>query len=201
MEGNGQRELMLGTGRSPAAGRGRRDRSAGRWRWFPRTGRPKALIPEFTLAENVALGSGTRRRWVHGWWIDWAEARRRTAALLARLRCASRPGPDVPASQLSGGNQQKLVLARALEGDPAVCWPRTRPAALTSPQPRRFMTGFAKPAATGLAVVVYSSDLDEVLALGCDRLVVMARGGLSELSARAPGRRWGRAMLQGWHDP
>jgi simple sugar transport system ATP-binding protein len=199
VEGNGQRELMRGlAGLLPLAA-GTRQVSEP-VTLVPEDRTTEALIPEFTLAENLVLGSGPTAPWRRGWWIDWAEARRRTAALLPAYEVRA-PGPDVPARQLSGGNQQKLVLARALEGRPAVLLAENPTRGLDIAATAGIHDRLRQASRDGVAVVVYSSDLDEVLALGCDRLLVVTRGRLSELSATTPRAEVGRAMLQGVAPP
>jgi simple sugar transport system ATP-binding protein len=85
------------------------------------------------------------------------------------------PGPDTPARNLSGGNLQKLVLGREFDGSPRV---------LIAAQPTRGLDvgaietvhGYLRAAAAeGVAVLLVSEDLDEILALA-DRVVVMYEG-------------------------
>jgi simple sugar transport system ATP-binding protein len=52
-------------------------------------------------------------------------------------------------------------------------------------------------ARAGIAVLVYSTDLDDVLALGCSRLVVMLRGAATEVPASTSREQVGRQMLAG----
>ncbi|WP_419919124.1 ABC transporter ATP-binding protein [Candidatus Poriferisocius sp.] len=84
-------------------------------------------------------------------------------------------GPDAPLWSLSGGNQQRVVLARELAAEPDV---------LLAAQPTRgldvgaieYMTErLRRTAATGVAVLLISSELEEILDLA-DRIVVMSRG-------------------------
>jgi ABC-type uncharacterized transport system ATPase subunit len=103
-------------------------------------------------------------------------------------------GPDVQARVLSGGNQQKLVVGREITGAPT---------ALVVENPTRGLDVHATSAVhqrlreardLGAAVVLYSSDLDEVLDLA-DRVVVVYNGVVREV----PRDREivGRAMLGG----
>ena len=94
----------------------------------------------------------------------------------ARLRVVCR-GPDEPVGRLSGGNQQKVALAK---------WLRASPVVLIVDEPTRGVDVGAKAeihqllfrlAAEGTAVVVISSDLPEVLAVA-DRILVMREGRL-----------------------
>ena len=93
------------------------------------------------------------------------------------------PGPDVPVRNLSGGNLQKLVLGREFGGEPRV---------LVAAQPTRGLDvgaietvhGYLRDAAaSGVAVLLISEDLDEIRALA-DRVLVMYEGAVvGELDA------------------
>jgi len=134
----------------------------------------EGLIPTFSLVENLVLGASSDARWSRGPWIRWTNAIARTRELIDEFQIRA-SGPGAPARSLSGGNQQRLVFARAIEGNPAV---------LVAENPTRGLdvraTTFVHErlrslAASGVAVLVYSTDLDEVLALA-DRVVVWYRG-------------------------
>ena len=108
---------------------------------------------------------------------DGAATRSRTL----RVRCT---GPDQVAKSLSGGNQQKVVMAK---------WLATRPRILLLDEPTRGIDVGAKQeiydlifelAAEGLAIVVVSSELPEVLALA-DRILVMCEGRMAGTLTRA----------------
>jgi ABC-type sugar transport system ATPase subunit len=105
-------------------------------------------------------------------------ARRRGAAAVARLCTALRIAPgavDVPTARLSGGNQQKVAVAK---------WLVRRPKVLLLDEPTRGVDVMAKAdihqelratAAAGSALLVSSSEISELLTL-CDRVLVMFRG-------------------------
>ena len=192
IEGNGQRELMLGIAGllRPTAGE---ITVRGRVALVPEDRTTEGLIPELTLTENVALALGADAEWVHGPWLDWAAAGRRTAELLPAFDVLAR-GPDTPAGMLSGGNQQKLILARALEGQPDALVVENPTRGLDIRATAAIRQRLRDAAAAGLAVLVYSSDLDEVLEWG-ERIVVMARGELREMPAGASREEIGAAML------
>jgi simple sugar transport system ATP-binding protein len=195
VEGNGQRELMLGLAGLLPLVEGARSVTEPVV-LVPEDRTTEALIPDFTLTENLVLGSGMAAPWFHGWWIDWREARRRTGALLPAYDVRA-PNADVTARQLSGGNQQKLVLARALTARPAVLLAENPTRGLDIAATAAVHDRLREASREGIAVVVYSSDLDEVLSLGCDRLLVMAGGALTELPAGSTRSAVGEAMLQG----
>lgn len=146
-----------------------------------------ALILSFSLTENVALkGAGMRRGR-----IEWL-TRRREAQLLTREYDVRATSVDDAVSALSGGNQQKLVLARELSDRPALIVAENPTRGLDIRATAAVHTRLRDAAARGSAVVVYSSDLDEVLALAT-RVVAVHAGRLTNV----PNDREavGRAML------
>jgi simple sugar transport system ATP-binding protein len=100
---------------------------------------------------------------------------RELALALIRRYDIKAPGPETRARDLSGGNLQKLVLGREFEGEPRV---------LLAAQPTRGLDvgaietvhGYLRDAsARGVAVLMISEDLDELMALS-DRILVMYEG-------------------------
>ena len=186
VEGNGQRELLRVI--------------AGVWRpdvgdlevrgvpgFVPEDRTTEGLIPAMTVTENVVLGAGAGagagpgapwigRKWPH--FIDWRAAGESGARLLERygVRVGS-AGAATPVGALSGGNQQKLVIGRALLGNRSVIVAEnpTRGLDVRSAAAVHDRLRTATAAAAGVGVVFYSSDLDEVLELA-DRVVVLSRG-------------------------
>jgi simple sugar transport system ATP-binding protein len=84
-------------------------------------------------------------------------------------------GPDVPAWQLSGGNLQKVVLAREFSGDPEVLVAASPTRGLDVAGIETVHSYLRGAAERGVAVLLISEDLDEILALA-DRVVVMFEG-------------------------
>jgi ABC-type uncharacterized transport system ATPase subunit len=125
--------------------------------------------------------------------VDWASARRRTAALLPEFDVRA-PSADVLAGMLSGGNQQKLILARALEASPGVLVVENPTRGLDVLASSAVHDRIRQAAARGVAVLVYSSDLDEVLDLS-QRLLVVTRGQVTGMPATANRDEVGAAML------
>ena len=130
---------------------------------------------------NVTLGrlSTVARR---GWWIDPAAERRLAVDLCDRLG-VRRNSMEQPVAELSGGNQQKVVIARWLARDSDV---------LLFDEPTRGIDVAAKEtvyrlleelARAGKALVVASSEVEELLTL-CDRIAVMSAGRLAAVFER-----------------
>jgi general nucleoside transport system ATP-binding protein len=148
-----------------------------------------AMVLEMSLVENVALRDLAQRRGR----MPWDQLRRDTEALAERFDVRA-GGVESAGGELSGGNQQKLVLGREL-GD--------RPAMVVAENPTRGLDIRATAAvqehlraarAAGSAVVLYSSDLDEVLALA-DRMIVVHNGRVQEVPRPHTREGVGRAML------
>jgi general nucleoside transport system ATP-binding protein len=195
VEGSGQRELLRAlAGRCNISdGTLSRPDIVG---FVPEDRHHDAMLLDHSLAENVALrGAGSRQGT-----LSWKNVHASTMALV-RAYDVRAESTQMPARALSGGNQQKLILARELEAtsDQPV------PKALVVENPTRGLDVRATAAvhqrlreagARGAAVIIYSSDLDEVLALA-SRVFVMYDGTLRELPSDRDAI--GRAML-GLHD-
>ena len=129
---------------------------------------PMSIAANITLPVAAALSQPLRPR-PHG---DGARDRRGASGSGSR---SARPSVDLAVAKLSGGNQQKVVLSK---------WLNTRPAVLILDEPTRGIDVGAKAevhamigelAAEGMAIILISSDLPEVLAMS-DRILVMREG-------------------------
>jgi ABC-type uncharacterized transport system ATPase subunit len=137
----------------------------------------RGLLLDFNLAENSILGADDRPSVAVGPWHSWLNRdaiRRRTEKILKAFDVRP-PDPDLPARSLSGGNQQKLILGRELEEGPKL---------LLVAQPTRGVDiggiefihrRLVEMRDAGCAVLLVSSELEEVTALS-DRLLVMREG-------------------------
>lgn len=136
----------------------------------------EGLLMLAPLYENAALGHQTRPPFARGIWFDRDAARQRTAEIVEEFDVRT-PGVDVSALALSGGNQQKLIFGREMRSEPLL---------LLASQPTRGIDVGAQAAiwdqirearAKGLAVLLFSADLEELIGLS-DTLMVMFRGRL-----------------------
>jgi general nucleoside transport system ATP-binding protein len=193
VEGNGQRELLRTVaGRlMPLRGRLEVARPIG---FIPEDRTSEGLISEFSLTENVVLGLGRDAPWIHGGRIGWREARDQTAELLNEFGIVA-AGPDARAGTLSGGNQQKLIVARELARKPAVLVAENPTRGLDVAAAAAIHARLRSAAAAGAAVLFHSSDLDEVLHLA-ERVVVVARGTITEVPFTASRTEIGNLMLR-----
>jgi simple sugar transport system ATP-binding protein len=193
VEGNGQRELLRAVaGRiMPLRGRLKVARPIG---FIPEDRTSEGLIPELSLTENVVLGLGHTAPWSRGGRVRWREARTRTAELLEEFGIVA-SGPEASAASLSGGNQQKLIVARELSRRPAVLVAENPTRGLDVSAAAGIHARIRAAAQAGAAVLFHSSDLDEVLHLA-QRVIVMARGVMVEAPFTASRTEVGSMMLK-----
>lgn len=146
-----------------------------------------AVALEMNIVENVALRGAGARRGI----VPWRRLAERSTRLVAAFDVRG-PGVRAPVSALSGGNQQKLVLARELSGGAALVVAENPTRGLDVHATAQVHARLREARDAGAAVVVYSTDLDEVLQLATRVLVVHA-GQVRELPPER--ERVGRAML------
>jgi simple sugar transport system ATP-binding protein len=185
--GNGQRELgdvILGVTPVAAGSKHLDGRDATRWSVAKVRAAGVAFVPEdalgmaavggMTVVENMALGA-TRAYARHGGLsMAWGAARTDLSRALDRLGVTI-PSPDRPLGTLSGGNVQRVVLARELGRDPrlVVAFYPTRGLDVRSAVAARERLLAARDAGAGILLI--SEDLDELFSLS-DRLVVLFHG-------------------------
>ena len=133
------------------------------------------VLRDFTIAENVTLPSLDQFTRIAGL-LDGPAMQRETLGAIRQfnVRCT---GPTAPMRTLSGGNQQKVVLAKWLQTNPKVLIldEPTIGVDVGSKHEIRNMIGEA--ASKGIAVVVLTTELPDLLAL-CSRVLVMFRGAI-----------------------
>jgi simple sugar transport system ATP-binding protein len=140
-----------------------------------------------SLTENYMLrGAGARRGTVR-----WADAARATSEIVRQFDVRA-PSSDATAAMLSGGNQQKFILGRELEGPPSAVVIENPTRGLDIRATAFVHNRLLQARADGVAMMVYSGDLDEVLALA-DRVFVVYNGTVREVTVS--GDAIGRAML------
>jgi rhamnose transport system ATP-binding protein len=149
--------------------------------FVPEDRRQQGLVMDMSVEQNVALASlGTLR---HGGIISAKSERKLASDWATRLRIRFGRFTD-PVSQLSGGNQQKVVLAKWLSRHPAlliVDEPTRGIDVTTKAEVHQLLTQLA---GGGVAVLMISSELPEVLQVS-DRILVMREGRLAAEYARA----------------
>jgi simple sugar transport system ATP-binding protein len=189
VEGNGQTELIEAImGIQPLAGgtvvlggtdlarvgtRERRERGLG---YIPQDRQRDGLVLTAPLWENAALGHQTSAPFARGAWIDRKGAVRQTREIIEEFDVRT-PGPEVAALALSGGNQQKLVVGREMMAQPKVLIAAHPTRGIDVGAQADIWEDLRKARAAGLAVLLVSADLEELIGLS-DTLVVFLRGRL-----------------------
>jgi simple sugar transport system ATP-binding protein len=193
VSGNGQSELLdvLSGLLQPQSGQlelGDRTFEAGAWldpgtarqlglAHVPEDRHARALVMNFAAWESAVLGYDSLPQYGHAGWLNHQHMRRTTGEYMERFDVRPRD-PELQSSRFSGGNQQKLVLARELGQAPKV---------LLVGQPTRgvdigaiefIYSQLRALRQAGCAVLLVSSELDEILALS-DRVIVMYQGAVT----------------------
>ncbi len=213
IEGNGQTELVaaiIGTG-AMSAGSIRlngvditdasvRDRREGGLGYVPQDRHHEGLLLDAPLWENAALGHQTSPPYSKGFWMDRNGSRERTEEIRSEFDVRS-PSVDVSARALSGGNQQKLIVGREMSADPDVLIAAHPTRGIDVGAQADVWNQIREARANGLATLLISADLDELIGLS-DTIVVMFHGELvatldpSEIDPRTLGGYMTGAALQ-----
>ena len=171
LESSGHNEfLRVLSGRLvPARGDVRLPRRIG---FIPEDRHRDALALSLSVRENVALRDAGSRRGR----MPWEHIEHATRELISSYEIHG-AAPDVRAAALSGGNQQKLVVARELADDPELVVAENPARGLDVGATEAVHGALRSAADRGAGVVVYASDIDELLALA-DRIVVACNGSI-----------------------
>ena len=189
VEGNGQAELvetLIGM-RHASSGtvhlaeeditswttRDRREAGIG---YIPEDRHRHGLLLDSPLWENRILGHQTRPPAVKGAWLDVKGSRQDSRRIVDEYDVRT-PGIDTTARALSGGNQQKFIVGREMSGDPVLLM-ASHPTRGVDVGAQAQIWGHIKAARrAGLAVLLISADLDELIGLS-DTIQVLLRGRL-----------------------
>jgi simple sugar transport system ATP-binding protein len=187
VEGNGQSELLgallgtipLASGRIELAGeditntavRPRREKGVG---FIPEDRHRDGLLLPSSLWENSMLGHQTQEPNVNGFWIDRRGARKRTEAIVEEYDVRT-PGIEVSALALSGGNQQKLIVGREILATPTFLIAAHPTRGIDVGAQARVWDDLREARKAGLATLLISADLDELIGLS-DTLLVLYSG-------------------------
>jgi simple sugar transport system ATP-binding protein len=156
----------------------------------------RGLVLPFTLAENLALREYRSPEFSGRGWLRLGHMKRRAEKLLAEFDVRG-GGPEAYAASLSGGNQQKCVIARELASDPRV---------LIAAQPTRGLDVGAiefvhrrlvEERDKGRAILLVSLEMEEIRSLS-DRVLVIYEGAIvAELPPETSEEDFGIAMTGG----
>ncbi|MEU9396186.1 sugar ABC transporter ATP-binding protein [Streptomyces sp. NPDC048324] len=151
--------------------------------FVPQDRHHQGFVPDMSIADNATL-SVPKRLGRNGFLSR--DRRDQLAGRMIENLAIKTPGPELPVSALSGGNQQKVVMARALADDPRLLV-LINPTAGVDVRSKEFLLGkVEETAASGTGVLIASDELDDLRM--CDRVLVMFQGRVTTEIAR------------GWHD-
>ncbi|WP_246563998.1 ABC transporter ATP-binding protein [Streptomyces roseirectus] len=189
VEGNGQTELIdaligtkhadsgtitfLGEDITPWPTRKRRESGVG---YIPEDRHRQGLLLESPLWENRILGHVTEKPNAKGFWLDPKGAQADTRRIVEEYDVRT-PGIDVTAASLSGGNQQKLIVGREMSHDPKFLIAAHPTRGVDVGAQAQIWDRIREARREGLAVLLISADLDELIGLS-DTLRVIYDGKL-----------------------
>lgn len=189
VQGNGQTELVDAiTGlRAAASGRVRiagddvtgddpRARHVKGMAHIPEDRQRQGLVGALSVAENLVLTRYHDDEFRSGLTVDWDTAHETAERLIGEYDIRT-PGPDVGVGTLSGGNQQKVIVARELSRDLKVSVASQPTRGVDVGSIEYIHSRIVEERDAGTAVLIVSTELDEVMALS-DRLLVMYRGAI-----------------------
>jgi simple sugar transport system ATP-binding protein len=132
------------------------------------------LILDMDLVENFLLKSDIQKDFTKFGFINYKKCRSVTEESVTSYNIKT-PGTEVPISLLSGGNQQKLILARELSGNPSVIVAFQPTRGLDIGASEFIRKQLVELAEKGCSVLLISTDMDEILSLS-NRIAVMYEG-------------------------
>ncbi|TAN00212.1 MAG: sugar ABC transporter ATP-binding protein, partial [Rhizobiaceae bacterium] len=148
--------------------------------YVPENRKTEGLFLDLPVAANVA--AATLESHSRFGFLDRSSVASATLAAIRRFAIRT-PGPDAPVGRLSGGNQQKVMLAKWLEREPRILVINEPTKGVDISAKQQIHAELIKLAAGGMAILVVSSDFPELLAL-TDRILVVRGGCIAgELSA------------------
>jgi len=148
--------------------------------YLPRDRRATGIFPSLSILDNFAIATVWRD--VRGGFISNRSRKARYAEFHKRLGIVA-PTSSAPITALSGGNQQKVLLARWLAHNPRFLLLNDPTRGVDIATRQTLYAVFRELAAAGMALVVLSTEIEEIVAL-CDRVLVFRE---DELSATLAG--------------
>ncbi|MGP3534874.1 sugar ABC transporter ATP-binding protein [Microbacterium sp. RD1] len=185
LEGHGQDQFLeiLAGLRAPASGRVSPPRTGdARPAYVPRDRRTEGILPAQSILDNFSVTTASLDR--RGVLTDRSRARARFSRFVEELHVKA-PRSELPIESLSGGNQQKVVLARWLAASPEVLLLNDPTRGIDIGAKRDIYRALEKRADEGAAVIILSTEVDELLDV-MDRVLVFREQGIfAELSGAA----------------
>lgn len=207
VQGNGQTELVESiTGMRPSLGgqvqlngedvttRSPREIHKRNVAHVPEDRQLSGLVLSFSVTENIVLNSYYDEPLSHGVRMDWDAARNQALRLVEQYDVRT-PNVDVQVSTLSGGNQQKVIVAREFDRDVNLVIASQPTRGIDVGSIEYIHSRIVEERDNGAAVLIVSSELEEIMALS-DRILVMYHGKIAgEFDGTASRTDIGLAML------
>jgi ABC-type sugar transport system ATPase subunit len=144
---------------------------------IPEDRRNQGALLDFTVRENVTLATLAKHRAVHGLPFPRAKSEERAAEHQIEALAISTPSPDTPMRLLSGGNQQKAILARWMEHGAKVYIFDEPTLGIDVDGKAGIYEIMERLAGEGCGIIFVSSEFAELPEV-CDRVLVMSEGHL-----------------------
>ncbi|MGE5633193.1 MAG: ABC transporter ATP-binding protein [Caulobacteraceae bacterium] len=141
---------------------------------IPEDRHKRGLVLDYSLAENSILGSHHSSKFRKGFGLSYSKIREYCKRLISEYDVRT-PNEKVKAKSLSGGNQQKLIVAREIDRDPSLCIAAQPTRGLDVGAIEFVHKKLVELRDEGKAVLLVSLELDEVMSLS-DRIAVMYDG-------------------------
>lgn len=141
---------------------------------IPEDRQKRGLILNYSLAENSILGSHRSKKFRNRFGLNYSKIKEHARRLIKDYDVRT-PNENVEARSLSGGNQQKLIVAREVDRDPSLCIAAQPTRGLDVGAIEFVHKKLVELRDSGKAVLLVSLELDEILSLS-DRIAVMYGG-------------------------
>jgi len=189
VSGNGQRELSeaiaglrtplsgsIRLGDAELAGASPADARSAGLAYVPEERMRDGVVPDFTVAQNLLLVENRNRKYSRFGFLRPRAIRRHCQELVSAFDVRT-PSLDTPARNLSGGNIQKLIMARELSGSPRVLLIAQPTRGIDVGATNYIHERLVAQRESGTAILIISEDLDEIMTI-CDRVLVMYEGAI-----------------------
>jgi general nucleoside transport system ATP-binding protein len=150
--------------------------------YIPEERMKDGMIKDFTVAENMVLREHQKYPFSRYGFLDLGEIARHSSGLISRFQVKT-PSRETLAKNLSGGNIQKVVIARELSRNPRVIIAAQPTRGLDIGATEYVRQQLIEQRKEGIAILLISEDLDEILALS-DRIAVLYEGQIMEILDR-----------------
>ncbi|MDC0160228.1 ATP-binding cassette domain-containing protein [Gemmatimonadales bacterium] len=197
VEGNGQHELalVLSGRKSPSLGRADIPKEVA---FIPQDRNVEGLVADFDLTENVALALSRMEEFRFSALMPWGVLRDEAERIRSRFEVTA-PSTETRARFLSGGNQQRVIIGRELALNAPMLVAENPTRGLDVAAASYVHRELVQLASEGVAIVLISTDLDEVLGLA-DSVSVMTKGRIVEVPEAQKSREGVGSLMLGAED-